>query len=115
MRIATWNVNSLNARQSHVLDWLAGTPVDVLCLQELKLADDKFPHEELAQALGPLNDLYRLSDSVFNDDNFQSVLTSFDMDILRMTYSPSLSSGMSREEVAARLGTSAALGPYKNV
>lgn len=68
-------------------------------------------HEELAQALGPLNDLYRLSDSVFNDDNFQSVLTSFDMDILRMTYSPALSSGMSREEVAARLGGSATLGP----
>jgi hypothetical protein len=67
-------------------------------------------HEELAQALGPLNDLYRLSDSVFNDDNFQSVLTSFDMDILRMTYSPALSSGMSREEVAARLGGSTALG-----
>lgn len=67
-------------------------------------------HEELAQALGPLNDLYRLSDSVFNDDNFQSVLTSFDMDILRMTYSAALSSGMSREEVAARLGGSAALG-----
>jgi hypothetical protein len=61
-------------------------------------------HEELAQALGPLNDLYRLSDSVFNDDNFHSVLTSFDMDILRMTYSPSLQSGMSLEEVAARIG-----------
>lgn len=68
-------------------------------------------HEELAQALGPLNDLYRLSDSVFNDDNFQSVLTGFDMDILRMTYSPALASGMSREEVAARLGGSASLGP----
>ena len=68
-------------------------------------------HEELAQALGPLNDLYRLSNSVFNDDNFQSVLTDFDMDILRMTYSPALASGMSREEVAARLGTSAVVGP----
>lgn len=68
-------------------------------------------HEELAQALGPLNDLYRLSDSVFNDDNFHSVLTSFDMDILRMTYSPALESGMSREEVAARLGVSAEVGP----
>ncbi len=66
-------------------------------------------HEELAQALGPLNDLYRLPDSVFNDDNFQSVLTSFDMDILRMTYSPALSSGMSRADVAARLGVSAAV------
>ncbi|MGB3251373.1 MAG: DUF2927 domain-containing protein, partial [Tabrizicola sp.] len=67
-------------------------------------------HEELAQALGPLNDLYRLSDSVFNDDNFHSVLTAFDMDILRMTDSPTLASGMSREEVAARLGVSAAVG-----
>lgn len=61
-------------------------------------------HEELAQALGPLNDLYRLPDSVFNDDNFHSVLTGFDMAILRMTYSPSLASGMSRAEVAARVG-----------
>lgn len=67
-------------------------------------------HEELAQALGPLNDLYRLPDSVFNDDNFHSVLTGFDMDILRMTYSSALASGMSREEVAARLGTSSATG-----
>ena len=62
-------------------------------------------HEELAQALGPLNDLYRLSDSVFNDDNFHSVLTGFDMAILRLTYSPQLASGMSLSEVAARLGT----------
>jgi hypothetical protein len=60
-------------------------------------------HEELAQALGPLNDLYRLSNSVFNDDNFQSVLTSFDMAILRATYAPELASGMTRAEVAARL------------
>lgn len=40
-------------------------------------------HEELAQALGPLKDLYRLSDSVSNDDNIHAVLTSFDMLILR--------------------------------
>jgi hypothetical protein len=64
-------------------------------------------HEELAQALGPLNDLYRLSDSVFNDDNFHSVLTGFDMAVLRLTYSSTLVSGMSRDEVAARLGASA--------
>lgn len=67
-------------------------------------------HEELAQALGPLNDLYRLPDSVFNDDNFHSVLTAFDMDILRLTYSPNLASGMTREDVAARLGASALVG-----
>ena len=60
-------------------------------------------HEELAQAIGPLNDLYHLSDSVFNDDNFNTVLTGFDMMVLRATYAPELRSGMSRAEVAARL------------
>ncbi|MBC7138785.1 MAG: DUF2927 domain-containing protein [Defluviimonas sp.] len=60
-------------------------------------------HEEVAQALGPLNDLYRLPDSVFNDDNFHAILTGFDMLVLRVYYAPELSSGMSRAEVAARL------------
>ena len=60
-------------------------------------------HEELAQALGPLNDLYRLPNSIFNDDNFHSVLTGFDMAILRATYAPTLASGMTQAEVAARL------------
>ncbi|OWU83716.1 ATP-dependent transcriptional regulator [Oceanicola sp. 22II-s10i] len=60
-------------------------------------------HEELAQAIGPLNDLYRLDSSVFNDDNIHTVLTSFDMLILRAYYDPRLHSGMTRDEVAARL------------
>lgn len=60
-------------------------------------------HEELAQAMGPLNDLYRLSDSVFNDDNVHTVLTGFDMLILRAYYAPELRTGMSRGQVAARL------------
>lgn len=60
-------------------------------------------HEELAQAIGPLNDLYRLPQSVFNDDNVHTVLTGFDMLILRATYAPELASGMSRDQVAARL------------
>jgi hypothetical protein len=60
-------------------------------------------HEELAQALGPLNDLYRLSDSVFNDDNFHTVLTGFDMLMLRMYYDPALQNGLTEAEVAARL------------
>jgi len=50
MRIATWNVNSLTARLQHVLDWLIANPVDVLCLQELKMSDDKFPLEVLQSA-----------------------------------------------------------------
>ena len=60
-------------------------------------------HEEVAQALGPLNDLYRLPWSVFNDDNLHVVLTSYDMTILRATYHPGLRSGMDQAEVAARL------------
>ncbi|KPA22888.1 hypothetical protein shim_11780 [Shimia sp. SK013] len=60
-------------------------------------------HEELAQALGPLNDLYRLPDSVFNDDDVHAVLTGFDMTILRAYYDPLLQSGMTRDQVAARL------------
>ncbi|UWR24808.1 DUF2927 domain-containing protein [Sulfitobacter sp. S223] len=60
-------------------------------------------HEELAQALGPLNDLYRLPDSVFNDDNVHTVLTGFDMLMLRTYYAPQLHNGMSRGQVAATL------------
>ena len=60
-------------------------------------------HEELAQALGPLNDLYRLPDSVFNDDNMHAVLTGFDMLILRAYYAPELRSGMTESQVTARL------------
>jgi hypothetical protein len=50
MQIATWNVNSLKVRLPQVLDWLAAHPVDVLCLQETKLIDDRFPAAELAGA-----------------------------------------------------------------
>ena len=50
MKITTWNVNSLTARLQHVLDWLAANPVDALCLQELKMTDDKFPIEALRSA-----------------------------------------------------------------
>lgn len=47
MKIATWNVNSLKVRLPHLLKWLAENPVDVLCLQETKLTDDKFPLAEI--------------------------------------------------------------------
>lgn len=43
MRLATWNVNSLNARQERVEEWLAQCQPDVVCLQETKLADTAFP------------------------------------------------------------------------
>lgn len=60
-------------------------------------------HEEIAQALGPVNDLYDLRDSVFNDDNFNTVLTGFDMVVLRAIYDPAMTNGMDRRAFAARL------------
>ncbi len=50
MKIATWNVNSLKVRLPHLLQWLISNPVDVLCLQETKLTDDKFPIAEIEAA-----------------------------------------------------------------
>jgi exodeoxyribonuclease-3 len=43
MKIATWNVNSIAVRLPHVLDWLEENSPDVLCLQETKCTDEKFP------------------------------------------------------------------------
>lgn len=60
-------------------------------------------HEEISQALGPVNDLYRLPESIFNDDNFHTVLTGFDMLILKAYYDPALRNGMREPEVAALL------------
>ena len=51
MRLATWNVNSLNARLGRVEEWLDYAQPDVLCMQETKLADEAFPVMPF-QALG---------------------------------------------------------------
>ncbi len=50
MKLATWNINSLKVRLPQVLDWLESNPVEALCLQELKLPDDKFPLEAFTEA-----------------------------------------------------------------
>ena len=50
MKIATWNVNSLAVRLPQLLDWLSLHQPDVLCLQETKLTDDKFPHAAIMAA-----------------------------------------------------------------
>ena len=50
MKLVTWNVNSLKVRLPQVLQWLENNPVDVLCLQETKLTDDKFPVAEIEAA-----------------------------------------------------------------
>jgi len=113
--VAGWS-DYLANRAARSLDWARLTtrtratlilPADV-SPQEMR----DCLHEELAQALGPLNDLYRLHDSVFNDDNVQGVLTGFDMLMLRVTYDRALVSGMTRTQVAERLpGILARLNP----
>jgi exodeoxyribonuclease-3 len=50
MRIATYNVNSINARLPILLRWLGETSPDIVCLQELKAPQEKFPE-------GPIRDL----------------------------------------------------------
>ena len=101
--LADWTAR----RGSGALDWARMTERHAATLF---LPQDAAPqelrdclHEEMAQALGPVNDLYRLPDSVFNDDNFQSVLTEFDMLMLRLHYAPELANGMGEAEVAALL------------
>ena len=50
MRIATYNVNGVNGRLPRLPDWLRETSPDVVCLQELKTDDSKFPEKALADA-----------------------------------------------------------------
>ncbi len=50
MKIATWNVNSLNVRLPHVLEWLAAHEPDVLVLQEIKQLTEAFPQDAFTEA-----------------------------------------------------------------
>ncbi len=50
MQLATWNVNSLRVRLPQLLTWLSRNPVDLIALQELKLADPEFPLAEIERA-----------------------------------------------------------------
>ncbi|MBK9214834.1 MAG: exodeoxyribonuclease III [Chloracidobacterium sp.] len=50
MKIATWNVNSINVRMPQLVDWLAAAQPDVVCMQETKTIDDGFPVLELKAA-----------------------------------------------------------------
>lgn len=50
MKIATWNVNSMNVRQGHVHEWLQAHQPDTLVLQEIKQPSEKFPIDALRDA-----------------------------------------------------------------
>lgn len=105
-RVSSW-AEYKAARGTGQLDWTTLTKRDRVAIfapadsspQEVR----DCLHEEVAQALGPLNDLFHLPDSVFNDDNFNVTLTGFDMLMLRLHYAPELRSGMTQPQVAAVL------------
>src|SRR3954464_4526299 len=50
MKIATFNINNINRRLPNLLRWLRAAKPDVVCLQELKAADDAFPRVAIEQA-----------------------------------------------------------------
>ncbi len=50
MKIATWNVNSIRIRIDRLVSWLNIQQPDVICLQELKVADEDYPTEAIRQA-----------------------------------------------------------------
>ena len=45
MKLATWNVNGIRARQAQLLDWLAAEKPDIVCLQEIKASQDQLTFE----------------------------------------------------------------------
>jgi len=50
MTIATWNINGMEARLGFFLHWLAARAPDIALLQELKVPEDRFPHEKIKEA-----------------------------------------------------------------
>ena len=50
MKIATYNVNGVNGRLPVLLEWLAEAKPDVVCLQELKATQEKFPEDAIREA-----------------------------------------------------------------
>ncbi|MBL4749410.1 MAG: DUF2927 domain-containing protein [Amylibacter sp.] len=104
--VSGWNDYRRN-RFKNTVDWTqleSRQKITVFMPNDIALQESRdCLHEEIAQALGPVNDLYRLPDSVYNDDNFNISLTAYDMLILKAFYSPEIRNGMSKTQVASVL------------
>jgi exodeoxyribonuclease-3 len=101
IRIATWNVNSLRVRMDHLGRWLADHPVDAIALQEVKLADEHFPHTAL-EALG-------LHSVCFGQPTYNGVA------ILSRTAVEDVANGMPVDPDPQRRVIAATLGPVRLV
>ena len=49
LKIATWNINSIRAREARLLDWLSRASPDIVCLQEIKVTEDHFPFDAIKE------------------------------------------------------------------
>ena len=49
MKVVTWNLNSIRAREERLLSWLSRQAPDVVCLQETKVTDEQFPHDAVKE------------------------------------------------------------------
>ena len=80
MKIATWNVNSINARMPHLLGWLADADPDIVCVQETKCIDEGFPYQELHDA-GYFSAFYGQKSY-----NGVAILSKFDLDDVQKNF-----------------------------
>jgi exodeoxyribonuclease-3 len=97
MKIATWNVNSINVRMPQLVDWLAAEGPDVVCLQETKTVDDGFPAMDL-KAAG--------YDAVFTGEksyNGVAILSRFPISEVQRNF-PDDDDGSPRRMIAATVG-----------
>ena len=102
----TW-ASFLQDRQRYS-DWQAVAPIE-LASRTVFIPDTNEPHEireclieEIAQALGPTNDIYGLGPSIFNDDDAHVWPTRLDYLMLRVLYDPRMRSGIGRADARAR-------------
>jgi exodeoxyribonuclease-3 len=96
MRIATWNVNSVNARLPTVLAWLEAAQPDVACFQEIKCVDEKFPREAF-ESLG-----YNVETNGQKTYNGVAILSKFPLSEVRRGLPGVDASGFEAEFVQAR-------------
>lgn len=90
LSVASWNINSVRAREERLLNWLADNPVDVLCLQETKTTDDQFPIRGVAE-LG-----YHASVSGQKSYNGVAILSKTALDGAQRGISPAIDDGQAR-------------------
>ena len=96
MRIATWNVNSVNARLPTVLAWLEAAQPDVACFQEIKCVDENFPREAF-ESLG-----YNVETHGQKSYNGVAMLSKFPMSDVRRGLPGVDASGVEAEAVQSR-------------